>query len=767
MLCEKCEKVLQATVTRWGTFTGLLYGRNPTPWELVECLSTSPLHFSLYSFYKSIVTGCYACRQLWATIIEHSNASVEGREISTAPFLSDPARDIPHSLGEFRREFSKHTNTNPGCLSHLLLENVVAKIIFPTIAWAIQTAFPRFISYDDFQHRRDFTWVLTAARVQKWCEQKSGIWLRFEPHRDYIQLYVSDIYTRLGLPTVHPSTCDDAATNASARCTKVSTAGTADLWRYWLNTCLTTHSYCRVAEHSLQPFVPKRLIQILQDDHGESTLWRLVCYPVSDATQYITLSHCWGSYQPICLNKKTIYKFSNPTSVSKLPTTYKHALAVAHELDIQYIWIDSLCILQDEDNKQDWEEQSELMGSIYSHAVCNIAATWASDGRDGLFSTNDPFGREVTRITLDWSSESTSYHQLWHEDSYHEDIIAAPLSQRGWVVQERYLSRRQVNFAKRQIYWECHELMASEQFPAGLPRLQGEMSFPGFPFQLSKPCLDGSDIRRTWADLVNLYSRCRLTKESDKLVAISGLAREVGSITKDICIQGLWKKDFYQQLCWRAMSVKGLGSTTTERRNAPTWSWANIDGPVKTARAYSDKNANAVPWIEVVEWPNPDDSTSRLGLRGIVLPHTSIETDHCRLKLNFQKGFDRYSAWNKVNLWVAWDECTASSPLVQQELSEIEFRTRYGSEFRFFMVLSHTSTGRHWSGIVLLPHSVKERKEYVRVGTFDGNVSLSYDMEALRGHLSDRLECHFSEIENNLDLNNSRLADLVKTVYII
>ncbi|KAI0182702.1 heterokaryon incompatibility protein-domain-containing protein, partial [Xylaria flabelliformis] len=396
---------------------------------------------------------------------------------------------------------------------------------------------------------------------------------------------------------VHPRTCEDAGTitgaiSESQHASTASTARTANLWRYWLNKCLTTHSYCRVAEHSLQPFVPKRLIEILQDDNGESSIWRLVCPPVNCATQYLTMSHRWGSYQPIRLDKKTIHEFSNPTPVSKLPKTYQHALTVAHDLSFRYIWIDSLCILQDEDDKQDWEEQSKLMGFIYRHAACNIAATWASDGRDGLFNTNDPFRRQHTYITLnpnlDRRSESTSssrQYQLWQKDSYHKDIVAAPLNQRGWVVQERYLSRRQLNFAKHQVYWECHELMASEQFPAGIPIFeQGIKTLTRHEGGLFKPHLDRSEIRQTWADLVNLYSSCRLTKESDKLVAISGLAREVGSMTQDVFIQGLWKKDFYPQLCWKAIPVKGVSSTTTGRRNAPSWFWAKIDGPVETAR---------------------------------------------------------------------------------------------------------------------------------------------------------------------------------------
>ncbi|KAI0486828.1 heterokaryon incompatibility protein-domain-containing protein [Xylaria cf. heliscus] len=780
MLCEECQNTLQASVIRWRT---LPRDRVTSLADIYEhdCLSPSPLHFSLSSFYRSITAGCYACRQLWATILEQSNASKEGRGTSKAPFLSDSTQAIPHCLDDFRREFAKHMSIATSWLPRLLQENVVTKTILLTIPWAIRSMILRCILYVGEAHVCESKWVLAPIRFR--CKQRSRIWLRIDLFGHFFELCAGNTYTRLDLPKACPRTCNDAASTAGAiseaqHASTASTAETANLWRHWFTTCLTTHSDCRVIEHSLRPFVPKRLIQILQDDHGESSLWRLVCHPVNDAIQYLTLSHCWGSYQPIYLDNKTIHEFTNPTSVSKLPKTYQHALTVTHELGFQYIWIDSLCILQDEKNKQDWEEQSKLMGSIYSHAVCNIAATWASDGRDGCFSTNDPFSREPTRITLspdlDWWSESTSSQQyhLWQEDSYHEDILAAPLNQRGWVVQERYLSRRQLNFAKRQIYWECHELMASEQFPTGIVNFErGIKTFTRHVYNLSKPCLHSSEIRQSWADLVNLYSRCQLTKESDKLVAISGLAREVGSILKDTCIQGLWKKDFYQQLCWKAILVEGAGSTTTGCRNIPTWSWAHINGPVDTARAYGDKGAKGVPWVEVVEWPDPDDPTSRLALRGIVLPHISVKISpefHNSLTLYFRDGFNPHSTlfqWMKIS--VDWDEQTASGPLIQQGLSNAEFGIRLSSDFRFLMILSHTSGKRYYRGIVLLPRSAGEREEYVRVGTFNTWVANGRNMITLRNHLGARLGCQPSEIEDHLDLNDPRLADLIETVHIV
>ncbi|PMD54734.1 uncharacterized protein K444DRAFT_513189, partial [Hyaloscypha bicolor E] len=90
---------------------------------------------------------------------------------------------------------------------------------------------------------------------------------------------------------------------------------------------------------------------------------------------YITLSHCWGQLQLITLTNSNIVTFQEGLEIRKLPKTFRDAIYVAQRLTVQYIWIDSLCIVQD--SEDDRKRESALMMSVFAEAFCNIAATAA------------------------------------------------------------------------------------------------------------------------------------------------------------------------------------------------------------------------------------------------------------------------------------------------------------------------------------------------------------------------------------------------------
>lgn len=122
-----------------------------------------------------------------------------------------------------------------------------------------------------------------------------------------------------------------------------SAAGTHKLSSHWLQTCSESHTSCRELERELQPFVPKRLIEISTEDNGNSFSWRVVCPADMGDVPYFTLSHCWGTSQCTCLTSKNHHAFAKFTSFSSLPKTYQHAFLVTFSLGCRFIWIDSLC----------------------------------------------------------------------------------------------------------------------------------------------------------------------------------------------------------------------------------------------------------------------------------------------------------------------------------------------------------------------------------------------------------------------------------------
>jgi hypothetical protein len=136
--------------------------------------------------------------------------------------------------------------------------------------------------------------------------------------------------------------------------------------------------------------------------------------------------------------------------ISELPKTFQDAIRVTKELGIQYLWIDSLCIIQEGDNGEDWRKESKLMETVYSSAYCTIAATSAKDMKDGFLD------REASPEYLHVRSISgQGLYVCAGSDDFESDVETAELNTRVWVVQERVLSLRTIHFSANLMYWEC------------------------------------------------------------------------------------------------------------------------------------------------------------------------------------------------------------------------------------------------------------------------------------------------------------------------
>lgn len=127
--------------------------------------------------------------------------------------------------------------------------------------------------------------------------------------------------------------------------------------------------------------------------------------------------------------------------LNSLPKTFRDAIIVTRALNIRYLWIDALCIVQDE--SEDWQEQSAAMGGIHSNAHFTIAAHAAEDADDGFLekSLSEP---QTLRFGVGTEQEYT----LRTPADFHVDVERSQLSRRGWVLQERYLSSRILHFTR-------------------------------------------------------------------------------------------------------------------------------------------------------------------------------------------------------------------------------------------------------------------------------------------------------------------------------
>lgn len=218
------------------------------------------------------------------------------------------------------------------------------------------------------------------------------------------------------------------------------------LLREWIRTCDTEHENCRIK----QEYLPTRLIDV---GTFESEVLRLRLSTRNETERYIALSHRWGQpgdHKESCAyrcNIDSLGSLLEGIDFTKLPKTFQDAVTVARRLEIQFLWIDSLCIIQDD--PLDWQREAQEMQSVYSSAYFTIAATAAKDSSSGFLTvekTSQPTAVFHPALGLYFSQ---------HIDDFKSYVEEAELNQRGWVLQERALSRRTLHFSSAQTFWEC------------------------------------------------------------------------------------------------------------------------------------------------------------------------------------------------------------------------------------------------------------------------------------------------------------------------
>ena len=352
------------------------------------------------------------------------------------------------------------------------------------------------------------------------------------------------------------------------------------LARKWLHKCLSGHERCTAGARSL-PNVPIRLIEI--DGSDAQPLLRLVetaSHPRKE--KYMTLSHCWGTADILTLRESCLNDMKKGIVWSALPKTFQDAVTVTMWFKIKYLWIDSLCIIQD--SHQDWESESKLMKHIYKNSFLTIAATSAVDATGGLFVHRNPDIVRSCRVRARWSRggrELVGDYLYLDTDLWRREILESPLMKRAWVCQERLLSPRMLHFGRPQMFWECQVQGACETFPVGLP------IDPRSSLESKRLLALEHEIFpiKYWNPVIEQYSTGNLTKMSDKCVAFAGIVEVFQDFAQSTYFAGLWRHNLEQQLLWSVEHVRPAGRT--QSYIAPSWSWLSINGNHITTRWFS------------------------------------------------------------------------------------------------------------------------------------------------------------------------------------
>ncbi|KAH6880427.1 heterokaryon incompatibility protein-domain-containing protein [Thelonectria olida] len=372
------------------------------------------------------------------------------------------------------------------------------------------------------------------------------------------------------------------------------------LARSWLAECCGHHPECG---DSAEFELPRRLLDITVP--GTIRLCPTSDLHVKGRANYAALSHCWGAHQPPKTTKSNLQGQMAGFPDTRLPQTFFDAVQATRELGLGYLWIDSLCIVQDD--RSDFETECARMNTIYAGALFTLSASDARDATEGLFRS-----RTMKPVTLTYETDGiepklTVIMQPTFSGAWMQGVLG-PLQSRAWVLQERHLSPRIIHYTRKSLMWECRTATAAEHAHKMVPKVDTNRHI--WPELSSERFLDGgrskiepdprpnsSDLEfyylhSRWYDVVEQYSRRGLSFPEDKLPAIAGFAAEWKRLKPhDEYLAGLWKSDVFKGLAWFPSSQKhqirrrlpesdAAWPPASRFKTIPSWSWAAYDGNV-------------------------------------------------------------------------------------------------------------------------------------------------------------------------------------------
>lgn len=347
--------------------------------------------------------------------------------------------------------------------------------------------------------------------------------------------------------------------------------------KHWISQCEKHHEQCKAATNNR---LPDRVLEIMS---SEPLRIRLV-ENCTRREKYACLSHRWAEQtERKYLTKQNLDLYKTEVPEDKLYPLVRDAIEATSRLGLRFIWIDCYCIIQND--IKDWEAEAAKMASIYENAFFTISATFAERG-DSMFST---MAREYEAFQVTEISGEPVYirRRLLHPcatDWMLEEKLRGPLLERAWVFQERLLSRRFIHFTPSEIFWECRESTWCE---CDSPKRGWKLRRMGNPRTIGS--LD-------WDLIARQYNDTQLSRESDRLPALAGVARRYGELRGGwTYLAGLWKEQLGPGLAW---FKDELGDEVRPREQfAPTWSWASLPRGGRRNQLYSSWFSGSLPLV--------------------------------------------------------------------------------------------------------------------------------------------------------------------------
>lgn len=323
----------------------------------------------------------------------------------------------------------------------------------------------------------------------------------------------------------------------------------------WLKECKDFHPLCASDE---EPPLPARVLELTRIHDAPSI--KLIETKGSKG-RYVALSHCWGppSKRPLRTTRANIQDHMSGIDFDRLPKTFQDAAMFAQGIGVDYLWIDSLCIIQND--AVDWHSEAKNMGAIYRNASIVVAASDATHSSGGLFVSDRarrlvkkaPYLRQKAPESSEWIADGTfNICRRFYRDSRPSNGI---LDSRAWTLQERYLARRIMFFTETNIFWRCRTSQISEA---------GSVAELGFAEETG------------WINLVQNYTSKNMTNPGDRLYALRGIVDDMKQYRKDYhhYEYGAWDSGLAFQILWRQKELP----LPQETLNLPSWTWASLGG---------------------------------------------------------------------------------------------------------------------------------------------------------------------------------------------
>ncbi|KAH7398502.1 heterokaryon incompatibility protein-domain-containing protein [Pyrenochaeta sp. MPI-SDFR-AT-0127] len=372
--------------------------------------------------------------------------------------------------------------------------------------------------------------------------------------------------------------------------------------KHWLQTCTQNHVQCNRNLASRDS--PTRILDISGLEHGIDP--RLLQNMVLDSG-YVALSHRWGVQGLPSTTTLNLAARLERLPLVELSQTMQDAIQITRELGFKYIWIDALCIIQD--STEDWLREASRMSSVFSGAIVTIAVADADHHAQGIFRPRPARCMRPFRIPY---LQDTPYRERTRLDGEGEfyvfpksSLVGAgnrskgTLDTRAWILQEQLLSPRMLYYGNGEIYWDCVTVSASESSPIAASLLYDSDPDETWALKLIRRTLAGSTNTRAlrrkiadiWTQIIKNYSSRKLTRQSDKLIALEGILKPLAVILEDEPVAGMWRDQLWKQLVWWMPGPEvSIATSSDETFVAPSWSWLSVHAPVFYHNALRSKD---------------------------------------------------------------------------------------------------------------------------------------------------------------------------------